>query len=207
MAIRSSLQHWLPVGLFALCLHSGAQVTTLHSESHLVDSTLSVHDAAGRIVLDLKPEDLSITEDGVPQTVRFFSFANQQPLSIALVLDVSGSQERFVRDHERDVEAFLRQTLLPQDRAFLVCFGNHLRLISDWSGDAAAMAAGLHAFDKGSRDFPELGPEQERELGTALYDAVYFSVAERLAQQQQRTRILVVFTDGEENSSEHSTLR
>jgi Ca-activated chloride channel family protein len=61
-------------------------------------------------------------------------------------------------------------------------------------------------FEKGDRQFPEIGPKEDRELGTAFYDALYFSIAEKLKSAGERRRALVVFSDGEENSSEHDLL-
>jgi Ca-activated chloride channel family protein len=175
-------------------------------ETHLIDTTVSVHDARGGLVQDISSKDLSILEDGVPQTVRFFYRAQQLPLSIGLVIDASGSQEKFLHEHERDIAQFLSQTLTPQDQAFAVCFGNHIRLVSEWSGDSSAIMSNLLSFDKGKHDFPELGPREDRDLGTALNDAVFFSVTEKLAPFHQRRKVLVVFSDGEENSSEHDLL-
>src|ERR1700710_899026 len=70
------------------------QVPVFHSETHLIDSTVSVHDAAGGLVQDLRQEDLRVIEDGIPQTIQYFSRAEQLPLSIGLILDASGSQEK-----------------------------------------------------------------------------------------------------------------
>jgi Ca-activated chloride channel family protein len=186
------------------------EVPVFKSETHLIDSTVSVHDANGGLVQDLKQEDLAILEDGIPQTIRFFSRAEQLPLSIGLIIDASGSQEKFLKEHERDIAEFLRQTLMPEDKAFAVCFGNHLRLVSDWSSDQAAILAALHSYDKGSKkgqyDFPEIGPEETRELGTALNDAVFYSTSEKMTGIQHRRKVLVVFSDGEENSSEHDLI-
>jgi Ca-activated chloride channel family protein len=183
------------------------EVPVFKSETHLIDSTVSVHDADGGLVQDLKQEDLAILEDGIPQPIRFFSRAEQLPLSIGLIIDASGSQEKFLKEHEHDIAEFLRQTLMPEDKAFAVCFGNHLRLVSDWSGDQAAILAALHSYDKGSKkgqyDFPEIGPKEDRELGTALNDAVFYSTSEKMTGIQHRRKVLVVFSDGEENSSEH----
>lgn len=191
----------------ALVLAAAAQDTpVIKTETHLIDTTVSVHDTNGGLVQDLSKDDLSILEDGVPQAIRFFSRAEQLPLSIGLVIDASGSQEKFLKEHDRDIAEFLRQTLTPEDRAFAVCFGNHIRLVSDWSGDQAAIMANLQRYDQGHLDLPELGPKEERELGTALNDAVFFSVTERMAGIQQRRKVLVVFSDGEENSSEHDLL-
>ena len=175
-------------------------------ETHLIDTTVSVHDASGGLINDLTKEDLSILEDGVPQTIRFFSHAEQLPLSIGLVIDASGSQEKFIKDHERDMAEFLHQALLPDDRAFALCFGNHLHLVSDWTNDQSAIIQNFRSFDKGQRDGAELGPVEDRVLGTALNDAVFFSIAEKMAGLHQRRKVLLVFSDGEENSSEHDVI-
>jgi Ca-activated chloride channel homolog len=178
-------------------------IPVIRTETRLIDSTVSVHDGQGGLVLDLAKEDLTVIEDGIPQTIRYFSRAEQLPLSIGLVIDASGSQEKFLKEHERDIAEFLRQVLTPDDRAFAVCFGNHLRLVSDWSGDRQAIEAALHAYDKGNRDSPEIGPKEDRELGTALNDAVFYSATEKMRDLHGRRKVLVVFSDGEENSSEH----
>jgi Ca-activated chloride channel homolog len=185
---------------------SGQGLPTIQVETHLIDTALSVHDAEGRIVTGLTQGDFTVVEDGVQQKIRFFAHDNQLPLSIGLIIDESGSQDKFVKEHEKDIEAFLRQVLEPNDEAFAVCFGNHLRLVSDLTSSTSTIMDGIRAFDKGNTDFPEIGPKEERELGTALYDAVYFGITEKLANVRQRRKALVVFSDGEENSSEHDLL-
>jgi Ca-activated chloride channel family protein len=185
---------------------NGQGVPVIKVETHLIDTTLSVHDTDGRIVTDLAQDDFTVVEDGVPQKIRFFAHNNQLPLSIGLIIDASGSQEKFVKEHQKDIEAFLHQVLEPNDQAFALCFGNHLRLVSDAIASAPAIMDGIRAFDKGNMDFPEIGPKEERELGTALYDAVFFSITEKLASIHQRRKVLLIFSDGEENSSEHDLL-
>ena len=199
----------LPVAalLFLAGTRLSAQgLPTIQVETHLIDTALSVHDAEGRIVTGLTQGDFTVVEDGVPQKIRFFAHDNQLPLSIGLIIDESGSQDKFVKEHEKDIEAFLHQVLEPSDQAFAVCFGNHLRLISDLTSSTPAIMDGIRAFDKGNTKFPEIGPVEERDLGTALYDAVYFGITGKLANIHQRRNALVVFSDGEENSSEHDLL-
>jgi Ca-activated chloride channel family protein len=187
-----------------LCHAQGIPV--IQVETHLIDTTLSVRDADGLLVTGLSQNDFTVVEDGVPQKIRFFAHDNQLPLSIGLIIDESGSQEKFVKEHEKDIEAFLKQVLEPYDQAFALCFGNHLRLVSDSTSSAPIIMDGIRSFDKGNMDFPEIGPKESRELGTALYDAVFFSITEKLATIHQRRKVLVVFSDGEENSSEHDLL-
>lgn len=179
---------------------------TIHVDTRLIDTTFSVHDATGQPVHGLTQNDFTVTEDGVPQTIRFFFRDTDLPLSIGLVIDSSGSQDKFVKAHEQDIEAFLHQILGPGDQAFAICFGNYLRMVSDYSASPKAIVSGIHKFNKGDRDFPQIGPKEDRDLGTALFDAVYYSVTQKLAGIHQRRKVIVVFSDGEENSSEHDLL-
>lgn len=188
-------------------LSSRAQgIPVIQVETHLIDTTLSVRDADGHIVSGLTKEDFTVVEDGVPQKIRFFAHDTQLPLSIGLIIDASGSQEKFVKEHQKDIETFLHQVLEPTDQAFALCFGNRLRLVSDSTASASDIMDRIRSFNDGNRDFPEIGPREERKLGTALYDAIYFSVTERLAAIHQRRKVLLIFSDGEENSSEHDLI-
>jgi Ca-activated chloride channel family protein len=82
----------------------------------------------------------------------------------------------------------------------MVCFGNHLRLVSDYTNSPEAILLNFREFDRGKRHFPEIGPQEDRDLGTAFYDSIYYSVTEKLAQTGGRQAILM-FSDGEDNSS------
>jgi Ca-activated chloride channel family protein len=195
----------LVVGLSTARVHAQG-IPVIQVETHLIDTTLSVRDADGHLVTGLTQNDFTVVEDGVPQKIRFFAHDTQLPLSIGLIIDASGSQEKFAKEHQKDIETFLHQILEPTDQAFALCFGNHLRLVSDSTSSASAIIDGIHSFDKGDMNYPEIGPKEERELGTALYDAIFFSVTEKLAIIHQRRKVLVVFSDGEENSSEHDLL-
>lgn len=186
-------------------LHAQA-VETIQVETHLIELTASVHDARGLAVTGLAQQDFTIAEDGIPQRIRFFAHETQLPLSIGILIDVSGSQDRFEKQHEKAIEEFLVQVLGPRDEAFAVCFGNHLRLVSDTTSSGATIVSGIRAFNGGDHSGPELGPKEDRDLGTALHDAVFYSVTEKLTQVQQRRKVLLVFSDGQENSSEHDLM-
>jgi hypothetical protein len=67
-----------------------------------------------------------------------------------------------------------RYALGPKDRVFLVGFGNHIRLVSDYSQSSAGMMASWKRYDKSSGRFPELGPREDRDLGTAFYDSIFY---------------------------------
>jgi Ca-activated chloride channel homolog len=172
----------------------------------LVNVTLSVRDSHRAPVANLTRDDFEIFEDGIPQKISFFGRQNDLPITLGLVVDASGSQDHFGRQHHDDLRQFLKQTLEPRDRAFLVCFGNHLRLASDYSASPAHILAALQLFQKGDHSMSELGPREIRVLGTAFYDAIYYSITERLADPGEGRRALLMFSDGEDNSSAHNLL-
>lgn len=173
---------------------------------NLVNVAFTVRDAAGALATTLTRDDFDVFEDGLPQKISFFARSTDVPLTLGLIMDMSGSQEHFMKPHHHDLEAFLKQVMEPRDRAFLVCFGNHLRLVADFTPTAPSLLDGLTKFEKGVRSFPEFAAGETRELGTAFYDAIYYSVQERLARAASGRRVLLVFSDGEDNSSAHHML-
>jgi Ca-activated chloride channel family protein len=182
---------------------------------NLVNVAFSVRDARGALVDNLTKEDIEVYEDAVPQKISFFAKSTDVPLTLGLTVDVSGSQDHFSKQHEQDLEVFLKEVLGPKDRAFLVTFGNHIRLISDFSQSGEEIIGRMKDYqghDKGKgKDkhkhmvFPELGPAENRDLGTAFYDSIYYSVTEKLARENGR-RALLLFSDGEDNSSSHDMM-
>jgi Ca-activated chloride channel family protein len=188
----------------ALCFGQAA----FRADVHLVNVGFSVRDSQGKFVTDLAKDDFEVLEDGVPQKISFFARSVDVPLTLGLVVDASGSQGSFVKPHQRDLQTFLRTVLGPRDRAFMVCFGNHLRLVADYSTPEKDLAAALAGFDsaKDKSIYPELGPNEIRTAGTAFYDAIYYSTVQMLANTEGGRKALVIFSDGEDNSSAHHML-
>jgi Ca-activated chloride channel homolog len=182
-----------------------AQVPTFHADVNLISLTFSVRGGDGKPVSDLSPSDIEILEDGVPQKIHFFARASDLPLTIGLIVDVSDSQRTFFKQHHRDVEKFLNDVLDPRDQAFLICFGDHIRLVSDLTSSVAQIMDNFQQFEKGRHNYPELGPKEDRREGTALFDAIVHSTGEKLANVQHGRRALVVFSDGEDNSSAYDS--
>jgi Ca-activated chloride channel homolog len=171
----------------------------------LVNVGFTARNAQGALVDNLTKNDVELYEDAVQQKIEFFSKSTDLPLTLALIVDVSGSQDHFGKKHEKDLQVFLKEVLGPKDRVFLVCFGNHLRLVSDYTNSAEEILENYREFDKGKKHLPEIGPEEERDLGTAFYDSIYYSVVEKLSQGVGRKAILM-FSDGEDNSSSHNMM-
>jgi len=155
-----------------------------------------------------------VFDDGAPQTISFFAKSGDLPLALGLVADVSGSQSRFLKSHQHDLDGFLKSVVTAKDRAFLVCFGNRVRLMSDFTAKRDALIDSLKDEEKEKHgpldgEYPVIGPAHERRiLGTAFYDALYYSTTGKLAadKEDQGRRALIVFSDGEDNSSAHHML-
>jgi Ca-activated chloride channel family protein len=192
--------------LCSLALSPGiAAQQPIHVDVNLVNVSFTARDARGALVDNLTKDDIEVFEDAVPQKIAFFVRSTDLPLTLGLIVDASGSQEHSIKKHDKDLEVFLKEVLGPKDRAFLLCFGNHLRLVSDYAQSAAPMLEHLKEYEKKSDRFPELGPKEERDLGTAFYDSIFYSVAEKLGNENGR-RALLVFSDGEDNSSSHDMM-
>src|SRR3954465_3819457 len=133
-------------------------------EVNLVNVGFSVRDEKGHLVTNLTQNDFEVAEDGVPQKIAFFARSTDVPLTLGLLMDVSGSQREFLKPHHNDLQAFLKTVLRAQDRAFLVCFGNNLRLMSDYTNSAKQLVEGVKNFDKSRRveDYPTIGPREHR---------------------------------------------
>ena len=192
--------------LFLLMITGSANAQqSIRVDVNLVTVAFSVRDANGALVDNLSKDDFDLIEDTVPQKIAHFARSLDVPLTLGLVLDASGSQEHYTRQHQHDLEVFLKDVLGPRDRVFLVGFGNHIRLVSDYSPSGADLMGAWKFYEKSSGKFPELGPREDRDLGTAFYDSIYYPVTEKLAKEDGR-RALLMFSDGEDNSSSHDMM-
>ena len=171
----------------------------------LVNVAFSARDSHGVLIENLTKDDVEVFEDAVPQKISFFARSVDVPLILGLIVDFSGSQDQFSKQHEHDLQIFLKDVLGPKDRVFLICFGNHIRLVSDFSQSATELMGRLEQYRHDDKDFRELGPKEERDLGTAFYDSIFYPITEKLVSESGR-RALLVFSDGEDNSSSHDMM-
>jgi len=204
----------VPVLMAFFSLHAtgsaGAQqqeqpAPALRSTVNLVNVSFTARDAHGSLIEKLTSEDVGIFEDGVEQKIAHFAKSTDLPLTLGLIVDASSSQEHFSKKHEKDIEVFVHDVIGAKDRVFLLGFGNHLRLVSDYTQSGPELMDRLKEYEKKSDHFPEIGPKEMRDMGTAFYDSIFFSIEEKLAKADGR-RALLVFSDGEDNSSSHDMM-
>ena len=177
---------------------------------HLINVAFSVLDAGGKFIEDLNQDDFDVTEDNVPQKIAFFARAADVPLHLGLVADFSGSQSESIKPHHKDLATFLKAVVTKRDDAFLVCFANRVRLAQDFTSDSKVIVESLDLIEKMYRgkdiepgQFPEIGPREirPRNTDTAFFDAVYNSIDLKFHQVERGRKALVIFSDGDDNSS------
>jgi len=198
MAVVKGCVQTAVVVVLAAGMASGQRI--FRATTKLVNVAFVATDAQGALVRNLGESELQVFEDGDAQKIAFFSPSYDLPLTMGVLLDISGSQSKFLRQHRKDLTSFLQAVLQAHDRAFLLCVDNRLRLVSDYTPSGATLLWTLDHFDA-KYGYPELGPAQpERQEGTGLFDAVYYAASEKLAGQSGR-HVLLLYSDGEDNAS------
>lgn len=193
------------LGLLTLGVAFSRSQGPIRVKVNLVSVAFVARDGRGALVDNLTQDDVDVFEDAIPQKVAFFSRSADVPLTLGVVVDASGSQDHFSKQHKNDLEIFFKDVLGPKDRVFLVGFGNHIRLVCDFSQSGADLLDDWKKYQKDTGKFPELGPKESRDLGTAFYDSIFYSVTDKLAGENGR-RAILLFSDGEDNSSSHDMM-
>jgi Ca-activated chloride channel homolog len=164
-----------------------SQEAVIRVNVNLVNITATVKSSAGALVGTLEKQDFEIYDNGVRQQVEFFSRQTEQPLSIALLIDTSGSTAKDLRYETESASKFLQALLAegnPKDRIALFDF-NYDVTQGDFTRNYASLERQLRML-KG-------------DAGTSLYDAIYFA-SEALEEREGR-KVIVVITDGGDTTS------
>ena len=81
---------------------------TAHESVGMVLLPAAVTDKKGRPVRDLAVSDFQLFEDAAPQSIRYFSSDSNEPVSIAFLLDLSGSMRQLEKlDHAKECGKFV----------------------------------------------------------------------------------------------------
>jgi len=180
---------------------------TLKVNVNVVQLFFNVKDKHGALMPNLTKNDFEISEDGKPQTIKYFTAESNLPLTIGMMIDASGSQ-RNVIDMEKEVGgAFLKQILTDKDEAFVISFDISVDLLQDFTRDVHRLQTALNKakvnVDYTSGGIPGMGGgpiPQQNSPGTLLYDAVYLSAHDMLAKEVGR-KAMILLTDGQDEGS------
>jgi Ca-activated chloride channel family protein len=185
----------------------GEQVVRV--ETSLTNVLLSVLDKNRRFVTTLTAEDLRLLEDGVPQQISSFERETNAPLSLALLVDTSASQEKVMKDEQEAAGAFVRSVLRPQkDTAAVISFTGLTRLDQLPTSDTSQLLAAINSLKvRYTEDSPECNddaaPEEvQLRCRTGVWDSVVVSVEQVLSKTPESTRrAVILLSDGDDTSS------
>jgi Ca-activated chloride channel family protein len=161
--------------------------------SNLVVVPVSVTDARGEPLPGLKATDFRLEEEGRAQEIAHVGDAEQVPLDIAILFDVSSSvtSKNFFTFQQESAARFLKQVLKPTDRAAVFSFGQKITLEQPLA-PAETAASKLLAI-----------PAATIATGTAFYDAVSQAAKYLAANSTGRhRRVIIVLSDGDDTFSE-----
>jgi Ca-activated chloride channel family protein len=160
-------------------------------EVRLVRLLVTVKDLNGRLIGGLNKEDFRVFDSEVPQEIAVFERRTEQPLSIALLIDTSGSTAREQRYEIESAGRFLRALTSegnPKDALALYSFNHDVTLHTSYTRDVRRVRAALKSL--------------KSEAGTSMYDAITLA-AERLRDRDGR-KVVVIVTDGGDTTSYHT---
>ncbi len=164
--------------------------TTIRTQVELVNVVFTATDRDGKMVSGLKPDDFQVFEDKKRQTIDYFNdwtHGSDVPLTIALLIDTSASVKSKL-DYEKQTASEFFRNILRKDRdiALVIQFDSDVNLVQDFTQDPARLQAALDTLRAGN--------------STALYDAIYLAVNDKLKDETGR-KVIVVITDGTDTSS------
>jgi Ca-activated chloride channel family protein len=165
-----------------------AQQPVFKVDVRLVRLLVTVKDAAGELVGSLDRSHFTVTDNGVAQEIAAFERQTAQPLSVALLIDTSGSTAKDLKYETTSMDKFLKAFIGEgnrEDAVALFSFNDQVTLLNTFT----------RRIDRIEDRLKLLHPD----AGTSLYDAVYLA-APNLRDRYGR-HVIVVVTDGGDTTS------
>ncbi len=163
---------------------------TVRVSTNLITVPAEVMDRSGRYIGNLRKEDFRLFENGVEQELALFASV-EQPFTVALLLDVSGSTQNRLQAIRTAANAFIKR-LRPNDRLLLVSFDGKINVLTE--------AVTLAELRKKKLRLDAVND------GTLLYDTVSFVLNQRLAAIPGR-KAIVLLTDGVDGGSKKGSYK
>lgn len=184
-------------------------------ETNLTNIFFTAADKNKRFISDLKAEDIRVLEDGQPQDIFTFQRNIDLPLSLAILIDTSASEERTLPDEKEAARAFLESVLRPnRDEAAVLSFTGETTLEQGFSGNVERLRKAIDRVEfippsgyigggvvvNGTP--PISGTNQSLAGSTAIWDAVWATSEELISTSAEHTRrAIILLTDGVDTSS------
>ena len=165
------------------------------SSQFVMLDALAENKQTGRLVGDLKLSDFRLSEDGIPQTITYFS-QDRLPLSVVILFDLTDT----VRSALKPLAEGARETLghlKPEDEVAIMVFSSHTELLQKFTtdrtlaADAIAKASGMESKD-----------------GTFIHESMYEAVNQAMQSNTPGSRrVMIWLTDGTANFENSMTIK
>src|SRR5687767_2718087 len=178
-------------------------------ETNLTNIFFTAADKHKRFVSNLKAEDIRVLEDGQPQEIFTFQTNIDLPLSLAILIDTSASEERTLPDLKIAGRAFLENILRNKDEAAILSFTGETTLEQGFTGNVERLRRAIDRVEfvppsgyigggvvvNGTP--PISGTNQILAGSTAIWDAVWATSEELIGTSAEHTRrAIILLTDG-----------
>lgn len=185
-------------------------------ETNLTSIFFTAADSNKRFISNLKKEDVRVLEDGQNQEIFTFQRNLDFPLSIAILIDTSRSEERTLPDEKAAARSFIEAVMRPEkDEAAIISFTGDVTLEQGFTGNLDRLRRAIDRVEfvppsgyigggvvVGST--PPISDQNQILAGsTAIWDAVWASSNDLLAASADNTRrTIILLTDGEDTISQ-----
>src|SRR6266550_4031420 len=191
------------------------QDDVIRVDTDLTNLLFTAVDKQNRFITTLKEEDLRLIEDGVPQNIVTFQRETDRPLSLAFLVDVSGSEERTLPQEKAAARSFIETVLQSsKDQAAIIAFTGSAFLEQGLTRDVFSLYRALERVEVALPSYLgsgrpisgiASGPGMKApppEGTTAIWDAIALTASEVLAPSVgRRRRAIILLTDGYDSTS------
>lgn len=181
----------------------------LKIDTEVVNVLFTAQDKNRRLLTDLKQEDIKLLEDGVPQEITAFGRQVDLPLSLAILIDTSASQERTLPEEKSAAKSFIESVVRPaKDEVSVISFTGDATLEQGMTSNVAKLQRAIDRVQfvppsgyvgggvvVGTP--PISGGNQMMQGSTAIWDAIFVTSDEVLGPAPEKTRrAIILLTDG-----------
>jgi Ca-activated chloride channel homolog len=184
-------------------------------DTDLTNLPFTAADKQKRFITTLREEDVRVAEDGVPQKILVFERHTDRPLSLAFLIDISGSEERTLSDEKAAARSFIETVIQSsKDEAAIIPFTGSAFLEQGLTRNVLSIYLALQRVDVALPAYLGSGPPiggiasgpgmkaPPREGTTAIWDAIAVTASEVLAKTEgQKRRAIILLTDGFDTTS------
>jgi Ca-activated chloride channel family protein len=182
----------------------------INIDTELVNILFTAQDKNRRLLTDLKQADIRLLEDGQPQQIISFARQVDLPLSLAILIDTSASQERTLPEEKSAAKSFIESVVRPsKDEVSIVSFTGESTLEQGMTSNVGRLSRAIDrvvfvppsGYIGGgviAGGTPPISGSNQAALGsTAIWDAIWVTSEEVLKQAPDKTRrAIILLTDG-----------